>query len=85
MVMKKCSYFDNDDIGIQYATWKDRGFFDRDDSLLSEDERKLKERFLDFEKHYFNCQECSRRLQQHTSLGVALEHLYKTKHPLQTT
>jgi hypothetical protein len=73
--MKKCSYFDRDDIGIRYATWTDSGLFERDESQLSHEQTKLKKQFLDFEKHYFQCRECSEQLRDYQAFRFGVEKL----------
>ena len=76
--MKKCSVYDQDDIGIRYAALKDRSFMSREEDLLSREERDLRKKFLEFEEHYFECDECSRRLREDRAIRHGIEELGKS-------
>ena len=73
--MRSCSFFDRNDTGGRYATLKDRSVLERDDGILSEEERKRKKELLEFEEHFFECHECLQRLRECQVIRFAFERL----------
>ena len=47
----------------------------REEELLSREERDLRKSFLEFEEHYFDCDECSRRLREDREVRFGIEAL----------
>ncbi|MFC2172434.1 hypothetical protein ACFLU6_07355 [Acidobacteriota bacterium] len=59
------------DIGRQYVTLKDQTILTRDESSLSEEERKLRKELEAFEQHYFECSQCRRKVRMDQEIRSA--------------